>query len=69
MLHVFRRDWLSNTRGDLLSGLVVALALIPEAIDLTIMGAYGHSRIRQFFVGSQTTRVLASSITPLLLLR
>lgn len=27
-----RRDWLSNVRGDLLAGLVVALALIPEAI-------------------------------------
>lgn len=40
-----------------------------QAIDLTIMGAYGHSRIRQFFVGSQTTRMLANSITPLLLLR
>lgn len=24
-----RRDWLSNVRGDLLAGLVVALALIP----------------------------------------
>lgn len=40
-----------------------------QAIDLTIMGAYGHSRIRQFFVGSQTTRMLANSVTPLLLLR
>jgi nucleotide-binding universal stress UspA family protein len=38
-------------------------------MDLTIMGAYGHSRIRQFFVGSQTTKMLAKSTTPLLLLR
>jgi nucleotide-binding universal stress UspA family protein len=38
-------------------------------MDLTIMGAYGHSRIRQFFVGSQTTKMLAKSMTPLLLLR
>ena len=37
MLHAFRRDWLSNTRGDLLSGLVVALALIPEAIAFSII--------------------------------
>ncbi len=25
-----RRDWLSNIRGDVLSGIVVALALIPR---------------------------------------
>ena len=32
-----RRDWLSNIRGDLLAGLVVALALIPEAIAFSII--------------------------------
>ncbi|WP_396264895.1 SulP family inorganic anion transporter [Halopseudomonas maritima] len=32
-----RREWLSNVRGDLLSGLVVALALIPEAIAFSII--------------------------------
>ena len=30
-------DWLSNVRGDLLAGLVVALALIPEAIAFSII--------------------------------
>lgn len=38
-------------------------------VDLTVMGAYGHSRIRQFLVGSQTTQLLQHSVTPLLLLR
>jgi SulP family sulfate permease len=33
----FRRDWFSNVRGDLLAGLVVALALIPEAIAFSII--------------------------------
>ncbi|MNK91851.1 Bicarbonate transporter BicA [compost metagenome] len=32
-----RRDWLGNVRGDLLAGLVVALALIPEAIAFSII--------------------------------
>jgi sulfate permease, SulP family len=32
-----RQDWGSNIRGDLLSGLVVALALIPEAIAFSII--------------------------------
>jgi len=33
----FHQDWLSNVRGDLLAGLVVALALIPEAIAFSII--------------------------------
>jgi len=33
----FQQDWLSNIRGDLLAGLVVALALIPEAIAFSII--------------------------------
>jgi SulP family sulfate permease len=32
-----RRDWLSNTRAEILAGLVVALALIPEAIGFSII--------------------------------
>jgi len=32
-----RQDWLGNIRPDLLSGLVVALALIPEAIAFSII--------------------------------
>ena len=30
-------EWFSNTRADVLSGLVVALALIPEAIAFSII--------------------------------
>ena len=33
----FHQDWLSNVRNDLLAGLVVALALIPEAIAFSII--------------------------------
>ncbi|NMS07461.1 SulP family inorganic anion transporter, partial [Vibrio parahaemolyticus] len=36
MLHTIKRDWFSNVRGDLLAGLVVALALVPEAIAFSI---------------------------------
>jgi nucleotide-binding universal stress UspA family protein len=38
-------------------------------IDLMVMGAYGHSRIRQFLTGSNTTAMLRTSDIPLLLLR
>ena len=33
----FHQDWLANVRNDLLAGLVVALALIPEAIAFSII--------------------------------
>lgn len=32
-----KREWFSNIRGDLLAGVVVALALIPEAIAFSII--------------------------------
>ncbi len=32
-----KKDWLGNIRGDILAGLVVALALIPEAIAFSII--------------------------------
>ena len=38
-------------------------------IDLMIMGAYGHSRIRHLLVGSTTTAMIRRSAVPLLLLR
>jgi SulP family sulfate permease len=36
-MNQLRQEWLSNTRNDLLAGLVVALALIPEAIAFSII--------------------------------
>jgi SulP family sulfate permease len=36
-LSTIRQEWLSNIRGDVLAGLVVALALIPEAIAFSII--------------------------------
>jgi sulfate permease, SulP family len=35
--HAYRDQWLGNIRGDILAGLVVALALIPEAIAFSII--------------------------------
>ncbi|AJD50009.1 sulfate permease [Isoalcanivorax pacificus W11-5] len=37
MWHALHQNWFSNLRGDLLAGLVVALALIPEAIAFSII--------------------------------
>lgn len=38
-------------------------------IQLIVMGAYGHSRFRQFFIGSHTRNMLSHTRIPLLLLR
>ncbi len=36
-LYAYREQWTGNVRGDILAGLVVALALIPEAIAFSII--------------------------------
>ena len=38
-----RRDWLSNPRADILAGVLVALALIPEAIGFSIIAGVDPS--------------------------
>ncbi|SDN65004.1 Nucleotide-binding universal stress protein, UspA family [Halomonas shengliensis] len=43
--------------------------LEEHGIDLLVMGAYGHSRIRHLLVGSTTTAMLRKARGPVLLLR
>lgn len=43
--------------------------MAEAAVDLLVMGAYGHSRIRNLIVGSTTTAMLRSCQIPVLLLR
>ena len=40
-----------------------------ESCDLIIMGAFGHSRMRELFVGSTTDGILRSAEIPVLLYR
>lgn len=47
----------------------IARHVQQHAIDLIVMGAYGHSRIRSLILGSTTTQVLRSCLVPVLLLR
>lgn len=48
---------------------VLADYLEQRQIDLVVMGAYGHSRIRQLLVGSTATAMMRTSSVPLVLLR
>ncbi|REH37693.1 nucleotide-binding universal stress UspA family protein [Paraperlucidibaca baekdonensis] len=53
--------------GDVSRGILAYQA--DHGLDAVVMGAYGHSRLRQFFVGSTTTALLRHCQSPLLLLR
>ncbi len=40
-----------------------------KGIDMTVMGAFGHTRIHDWLLGSFTVKMLTNSRKPLLLLR
>lgn len=49
---------------------VVFADLVKKAgMDLLVMGAYGHSQIREFFVGSTTTKMVRTCPIPVLMFR
>src|SRR5699024_6006974 len=73
-----KREWFSNIRGDILSGIVVALALIPEAIAFSIiagvdprMGLYASFIIALVisFVGGRTGMISAPTYAMTLFMR
>jgi nucleotide-binding universal stress UspA family protein len=61
-----------NVEADLRAGdpdEVIAEAINREGSDLLVMGAFGHSRIRQLIVGSTTTAMIRGTKRPVLLFR
>ena len=48
---------------------VIAEAINQDGSDLLVMGAYGHSRIRQMIVGSTTAAMIRGTKRPVLLFR
>lgn len=48
---------------------VICKAVRDQNIDLLVVGAYGHSRIRRLFVGSTTTELVRSCRIPVLMVR
>mgnify|MGYP001435904596 FL=1 len=48
---------------------VIANHVEKQNIDLLVMGAYGHSRIRNLIIGSTTTQMIRSCRVPVLLFR
>ena len=48
---------------------VIGAAVKDQQANLLVMGAYGHSRIREFIVGSTTTTLIRTVATPVLVFR
>lgn len=48
---------------------VISKATEEQGIDLLVMGAYGHSRIRSFIIGSTTSEMIRSCKVPVILFR
>jgi len=48
---------------------VIARAVEQHKSDLLVMGAYGHSRIRSFIIGSTTAEMVRSVLVPVMLFR
>lgn len=66
------RDAGHDAKGAIRAGDVEATLHAYEqenAIDMMVMGAYGHSRIRHLLIGSTTTEMLRNSHIPVLILR
>ncbi len=61
-----------HVTAELLSGdpdEVISAKVKDAGIDLLVMGAYGHSRIREFILGSTTTNLVRTCHVPVLLFR
>ena len=77
------RDGLADAKATLAAaGIDAEVRIVPgqpeaalgrmvdeEGFGMLVMGAYGHSRIRSFVIGSTTTEMIRSCKVPVLLLR
>lgn len=72
-MNEIKKEWFGNTKQDILSGMVVAIALVPEAIGFSIisgvnpmMGLYASfciAMITGFFGGRQGMISAATILT------
>lgn len=61
-----------SVKADIVAGqadTVIARTVENEGINLLVMGAYGHSRIRSFVIGSTTSEMIRSCKVPVMLFR
>jgi len=65
--HRVKAELRQTTLGDLDAGTAILNAVSDSAADLLVMGAYGHSRLRELVFGGATRTVLRSMTVPTLI--
>ncbi|HKU99546.1 MAG TPA: universal stress protein [Vineibacter sp.] len=65
--HGIKAELRQTTLGDLDAGAAILNAVSDSSADLLVMGAYGHSRVREFVFGGATRTVLRSMTVPTLI--
>jgi nucleotide-binding universal stress UspA family protein len=55
--------------ADAHAGEILLAQAVAHEADLLVMGAYGHSRIRNLIIGSTTTAMVRSCLIPVLMMR
>jgi nucleotide-binding universal stress UspA family protein len=65
--HGIKADMKALTRGDVDIGNTLVSYATDVSADLIVMGAYGHSRLREIVLGSTTRTILQSMTVPVLM--
>ena len=65
--HGCRVEIQSSESGNISIGDTILSRLADQAIDLLVMGAYGHSRLRELVLGGVTRHILAHMTVPVLM--
>lgn len=65
--HGLKAEAISLVAPDADAGDVILARAFDEGCDLLVMGAYGHSRMREFVFGGVTAHVLESMTLPVLM--
>lgn len=66
--HEIRADILALDR-DIDHGQALLAMAVEEAVDLIVMGCYGHSQFRELFLGGVTRTILRETTVPVLMAR
>ncbi|MBV6633292.1 MAG: universal stress protein [Alphaproteobacteria bacterium] len=61
-----------KTTGEIMPGVAektIGRVVEEQEFDMVVMGAYGHSRIRNMLIGSTTSEMIRSCLVPIMLFR
>lgn len=65
--HGVRAEVMQTVSGGTNDGDIILSTAADEGIDLIVMGAYGHTRLREMILGGATRTVLQSMTVPVLM--